>query len=84
MGLDAAAAGGAPAAAAPMRALKASALPMLRAVLLEQLAVVARGIRVHGVKCAAEMLPMHEFLCSRFEAMRRTVLDLVEHGGDTG
>ena len=29
----------------------------------------ARGIRVHAVKCAAELLPLHDFLCKRFEAM---------------
>jgi len=61
----------------PFAARKAEALPLLRAVLLEQLQVVARGVRVHGVKCAENMLPMHEFLCSRFETMRRTVEGLV-------
>ena len=57
---------------------------MLRAVLLEQLRVVARGIRVHGVKCAENMLPLHDFMCARFETMRATVLELVAHGSGGG
>ena len=41
---------------------------------------VARGIRVHAVKCAAEMLPLHDFLCTRFEDMKKTCAELLGGG----
>jgi hypothetical protein len=66
-------------ARSPFRAQKREIVGVLRQVLLEQLAILARGIRVHGVKCGANMLPLHDFMCARFETMRRTVVELVTH-----
>jgi len=62
--------------ASPVRALKPRAVALLRAVLLEQVQVVARGVRVHGVKCAANLLPLHDFMCTRFDAMTRLLGEL--------
>lgn len=48
---------------------KSAALRELRAILREQLGIVRRALRVHGVKCAPEMRPLHEHLESRFKDM---------------
>jgi hypothetical protein len=55
---------------------KAGLIDELRAALMAQLRVVARGIRVHAVKCATEMLPLHDFLVKRFASMRATMQEL--------
>lgn len=52
---------------------KAHLIEVLRCTLVEQLRIVARGIRVHATKCSAEMLPLHEFLCSRFDHLKTMV-----------
>lgn len=41
---------------------KQAALGALRDALREQLAILGRGIEVHAVKCAEEMLPLHEHM----------------------
>jgi hypothetical protein len=52
------------------KANKSNLLHDLRCALREQIRVVARGIRVHSVKCSSEMLPLHDFLLSRFDSLR--------------
>jgi hypothetical protein len=52
------------------KANKSTLLQDLRCALREQIRVVARGIRVHSVKCSSEMLPLHDFLLSRFDSLR--------------
>ena len=57
--------------------MKVGTLSALRTEVLEQLRIVARGIRVHAVKCSTNMLPLHDFLCTRFEDMKKTVAELL-------
>ena len=52
---------------------KALLIDELRAALLDQLRAMARGIRVHAVKCSEDMLPLHLHLCERFETVRNTM-----------
>jgi len=52
---------------------KAGLIDELRAALLDQLRAMARGIRVHAVKCSEDMLPLHLHLCERFETVRNTM-----------
>jgi hypothetical protein len=49
---------------------KSNLVQDLRTALREQIYVVARGIRVHSVKCSSEMLPLHDFLLTRFDSLR--------------
>jgi hypothetical protein len=55
---------------------KGEAVAMLKAALLEQTKILARGIRVHSHKCSIQMLPLHEFLCKRFEDFKNTMREL--------
>jgi hypothetical protein len=48
---------------------KRRVLAELREAIAEQVAVAGRGIRVHEVKCAAENVPLHEFLVRRFASL---------------
>lgn len=47
---------------------KKAALDALRDALREQLAILGRGIEVHAVKCAEEMLPLHEHLAGMWQS----------------
>ena len=55
---------------------KGGAVDALRAALREQVAVVARGIRVHGVKCAVAMLPLHDHMRKRFATLAASMREL--------
>jgi hypothetical protein len=53
---------------------KSGLIDDLRSELLAQVAVVARGIRVHATKCSASMLPLHDFLFTRFASLREMMV----------
>lgn len=55
---------------------KARVFDALREALVKLLLVVARGIRVHSVKCSEALLPLHEFLCKRFDGMRQVLREM--------
>ena len=53
--------------------VKLVAIDALRDALVEQVRVVARGIRVHAVKCAPGMEGLHAHMCVRFEQMQQSL-----------
>jgi len=52
---------------------KAACVDMLRAEVARQVAVVARGVRVHSVKCSEDMVDLHNYLVTKFDAMVASV-----------